>query len=99
MLQALLQANFLSLQPYPPTFACDTMTGDAVLQYTFPILGSTPSELFKVIEDGVRLVLSWRKDFFVDQVLIDDELENYGYITGTTQYPRKAHDGRAATNG
>ena len=69
--QALLQANFLSLQPHPPTFACDAMTGEAVLQCTFPILGATPAELSTVLEDGIRQAHSWRKDFFLAEELAD----------------------------
>jgi hypothetical protein len=71
IMHALLQANFLSLEPHPPTFACDAMTGEAVLQCTFPIINTTPEKLTAVIEQGVRMALSWRKDFFLADALVD----------------------------
>ncbi len=74
ILLALLKANFLSLQGSLPTFSCHPETGDAVLQSVFPLAESSAEGLFKFIEEGVNLALTWRKTFFLN----DEEGERFG---------------------
>jgi hypothetical protein len=62
ILMELMQANFLSLRPHPPTFACDPATGEAVLQCTFPIRDGRAVDLAAVIDEGIRLARRWRRD-------------------------------------
>jgi hypothetical protein len=65
IMQALLQSNYLPMMAHAPTFACNPVSGDAVLQCTFPILDGTPEGLATVVEEGVRLAHVWRNDYFL----------------------------------
>jgi hypothetical protein len=61
-LQALLDANFSSLQVHPPMFSRNPATGDAVLQYTYPFFEANANDLYELIEEGAQWVGHWRED-------------------------------------
>lgn len=59
-LQSLLESNFELLQVHPPVFSRNPATGDAVLQYVYPLFDATPQGLYALIDEGVDWVLQWR---------------------------------------
>jgi hypothetical protein len=59
-MRSLLDANFPSLTDRAPTFSCNPVSGDAVMQYAFPFFEATPQGLFELIERGVDQALHWR---------------------------------------
>lgn len=59
-LQALLEANYALLRVHPPVFSRNPGTGDAVMQYIFPLSEATPNDLYDLIERGVDWVSNWR---------------------------------------
>lgn len=60
-LQTLLEANFTLLRVHPPMFSRNPATGDAVLQYVFPLFDATPHGLYELIDEGVDWVSQWRE--------------------------------------
>jgi hypothetical protein len=60
-LQTLLEANFKLLRVHPPVFSRNPATGDAVLQYVFPLFDATPHGLYELIDEGVNWVSQWRE--------------------------------------
>lgn len=60
-LQTLLEANFELLQVHPPVFSRNPATGDAVLQYVYPLFDATAHGLYELIERGVDWVSHWRE--------------------------------------
>lgn len=66
-LGGLLDANFLSMQPYPPVFSRNPVNGDALLQYVYPFFEATPTGLLELVERGVQKALRWRQGDEVEQ--------------------------------
>jgi hypothetical protein len=60
-MQALLEANFVLLQVHPPVFSRNPASGDAVLQYAFPLFETTPNGLCELIDREIDRVLAWRE--------------------------------------
>jgi hypothetical protein len=60
-LQTLLEANFRLLRVHAPVFSRNPATGDAVLQYVFPLFDATPHGLYELIDEGVDWVSQWRE--------------------------------------
>jgi hypothetical protein len=59
-LKALLDANFM-LQVHAPVFSRNPATGNAVLQYVYPLFDATPSGLYELIDKGVDWSSRWRE--------------------------------------
>lgn len=62
-LQTLLEANFELLEVHPPMFSRNPATGDAVLQYVYPLFDATPHGLHELVERGVDWVVHWRERY------------------------------------
>ncbi len=58
--QVLLGANFNLLQVHPPVFSINPATGDAVLQYIYPLFEATPHDLYELVDQGVDHIAHWR---------------------------------------
>ncbi len=55
----LLDANFLTLQAYPPVFSRNPVNGEALLQYVYPFFEATPTGLLELVNSGVQKALRW----------------------------------------
>lgn len=63
-MRELLEANYALLQLYPPTYSRNPATGDALLQYVYPLFDATPSGLHELIERGLDVVSQWQDNPF-----------------------------------
>ena len=78
-LGGLLDANFLSMQPYPPVFSRNPVNGDALLQYVYPFFDATPTGLLELVELGVQKALSWRQGAKVAQRVPPDRARQLNF--------------------
>lgn len=58
-MRAMLEANFV-LQVHPPTFSRNPTTGQAILQYVYPLADATAAGLFELIAQGAEWSAHWR---------------------------------------
>jgi hypothetical protein len=61
-MQALLEANFVLLQVNAPVFSRNPATGDAVLQYVFPLFDTTVTGLYELIDKEIDRLFRWREN-------------------------------------
>ncbi|MBC5766295.1 CesT family type III secretion system chaperone [Ramlibacter albus] len=59
-LQALLASNYQLLSTHAPVVSRNPETGDAVLQYVYPLFRATSSGVHALIDAGVDWVSNWR---------------------------------------
>lgn len=59
-LHALLDANFVLLEVNPPVFSRNPATGEAVLQYVYPLFEATPNDLYGLIHKEIDRISDWR---------------------------------------
>ena len=65
VMRALLDANYSSLQVYPPRFSLSPNASAAIMQYVYPFFDATPIGLFELVNKGVEQALQWRQSFFL----------------------------------
>jgi hypothetical protein len=62
---ALLDANFISPDPYPPALGRDPDSGEAILRCVFPLVDATAGGLVEAIDRGVAVARRWQQDYFL----------------------------------
>ncbi len=67
ILRELLHANLLMLRPDAPTFSRNPLTGNVILQYVFPLAGSSGRGLWTGMQGIIEYAQRWRRDFFLEQ--------------------------------
>jgi hypothetical protein len=60
-LVALLEANFVLLELNAPVFSRNPATGDAILQYVYPLFEATPNDLYELIDKEIDRISHWRE--------------------------------------
>jgi hypothetical protein len=65
ILLALLDINFMLMQPLPPVLGRNPDTDTIVLRYAIPLADATPAALLAQIDQGIELALEWRQDHFL----------------------------------
>lgn len=68
ILQALLQANFISMRENQPVFGCHPHTQGLTMQWVLPLSETSGEDLHRLIEQGLDLVLQWRQTYFLPSV-------------------------------
>lgn len=79
-LSALLEANFQLLQSNPPVFSRNPATGDAVLQYVYPLCDATPFGLYELIARGADWITGWREALQDDAAVVTPPLDIFHQI-------------------
>ena len=82
ILDALLQANFVSLAVNQPVFGCHPETRGVTMQWVIPLSDTSAEDLHRLIEQGLDLVLQWRRTHF----LVPAHPESAAPADSTTAY-------------